>query len=109
VDENFRVLAALDWEGASTVPWEVVGPPLFITRLPAMHNLNPTDEKSTERCEYINIVEQRERDLGADQTLSKILRDSDVQSLAYGIKVYHDPGKLGFYCEILRPFDTETS
>jgi len=72
-----------------------------------MHNFNPTDEKSSEHYEYINIVEQRERDLGADQTLSKILRDSDVQSLAHEIKVYHDPGKLGFYCEILRLFDRD--
>jgi hypothetical protein len=34
VDEDFRFLAVIDWEGTSTVPREVVEPPLFLVRLP---------------------------------------------------------------------------
>lgn len=32
-------------------------------------------------------------------------KDPDIQDLAYAIKAYHDAGKLGFYCETLKPFD----
>ncbi|KAL3454441.1 hypothetical protein BJX65DRAFT_260508 [Aspergillus insuetus] len=30
VDDCFRVLGIIDWEGACSVPWEVVEPPLFL-------------------------------------------------------------------------------
>jgi hypothetical protein len=117
VDQDFRALAVIVWEGASTMPWEVVHieTPLFLAELPTvMHKLHSVVDKDdntarplSERDKYINAVEQRERDLEIDQTLSKFLRNSDVQNPAYGIKVYHEPGKLGLYCELLRPFDTE--
>ncbi|TLD03910.1 hypothetical protein PgNI_11274, partial [Pyricularia grisea] len=39
VDANCNVLSVIDWENASTVPWEIVQPPLFLSTVPAPMNL----------------------------------------------------------------------
>lgn len=118
VDENFDVLGIIDWEGASTVPWEFVQFPLFLTALPAaMDDPNnydkngcPKDDDAksrlSERSAYAELVQTKELELNVDQKLSNVLRNPDIQGLAYAVKVYHDPGKMGFYCETLKPFDT---
>ncbi|KAL5365393.1 hypothetical protein BJX96DRAFT_181678 [Aspergillus floccosus] len=118
VDDKFRILGIIDWEGASTVPWELVEPPLFLSIVPpGMDDPNnyksdgtPKDQSMIqrlhERGEYVKFVQAKEEEMGIDKKLSKTLLDSNIQGLARAIKVYHDPGKLGFYCEVLAPFNS---
>ncbi|KAL3456031.1 hypothetical protein BJX64DRAFT_271350 [Aspergillus heterothallicus] len=118
VDDSFRVLGVIDWEGACTVPWEMVQPPLFLSVLPrAMDDPSnydasggPKDQDSIqrlkERDEYVQYVGDAEKELGIDNMLSTVLSDGAIQGLAYAIKVYLDPGKMGFYCNALEPFDS---
>ncbi|RJE25089.1 Phosphotransferase enzyme family [Aspergillus sclerotialis] len=57
VDGSFRVLGVIDWEGACTIPWDLVEPPLFLGIVPpAMddprnykENGQPWDEDSIQR------------------------------------------------------------
>ncbi|RHZ43885.1 uncharacterized protein CDV56_102637 [Aspergillus thermomutatus] len=113
VDESFRVLGVIDWEGACTVPWELVEPPLFLSMVPpAMDdprnyeaNGQPKDFDSrrrlNERAEYAKYVQKKEEELKGDDKLSQVLLDPGAQGLAHAIKVYHDPGKLEFYCKAI--------
>ena len=117
VDEKFNLLGVIDWQGACTVPWELVEFPLFLNTVPraldAAFNYDqqgqPRDPDTKlrwkARADYAQIVQEIETSSKRDTTLSQILSDVDVQGLAHAIKVYHDPGKLGFYDKILEPFD----
>ena len=117
VDEKFNLLGVIDWQGACTVPWELVEFPLFLNTVPraldAAFNYyqqgQPRDPDTKlrwkARADYAQIVQEIETSSKRDTTLSQILSDVDVQGLAHAIKVYHDPGKLGFYDKILEPFD----
>ncbi|KAK9622303.1 hypothetical protein V6Z98_006977 [Aspergillus fumigatus] len=120
VDESFKVLGVIDWEGACTVPWELVEPPLFLGIVPpAMDDPKnyeadgqPKDcnirRRLSERAEYAEYVQKKEEEFNGDRKLSQILLNPDAQGLAHAIKVYHDPGKLGFYCRVLDPFSPES-
>lgn len=120
VNKAFKVLSIIDWEGASTVPWELVELPLFLGIVPPkMDDPNnyepnglPKDENTRcrflERSEYVKHVQAKEHELNIDQNLSGILQNPEVQALAHAMKVYLDPGKLGFYCEILGSFDSSS-
>jgi hypothetical protein len=57
-----------------------------------------------ERVEYVEMVKVAEPAKKGDAALSKMLGNADAQGLAHAIKVYHDPGKLGFYDKILELF-----
>ncbi|KNG83431.1 hypothetical protein ANOM_009700 [Aspergillus nomiae NRRL 13137] len=115
VGNDFKILGIIDWEGASTVPWELVEPPLFLSMVrppmddPNIYDCNglPKEEESRrrlyERAEYIKYVLMKEEELNMDQKLSQTLLDPDIQGFAHAMKVYLDPGKLGFYCKILEP------
>lgn len=117
VNKDFDILGVIDWENTCTVPWELVEFPLFLSMLPATmynpenygYNRLPMDKytnvRLSERSVYVELVATEEQKLFVDQKLSEVLRNPDVQDLAYAIKVYRDPGKLGFYCETLKPFD----
>lgn len=116
MDVSFKVLGVIDWEGACTVPWELFEPPLFLENVPpAMDNPHnykasgqPRDHdiilRLNERAQYVQYVQEKERELEADQMLSTVLLNPAAQGLAYAMKVYLDPGKLGFYCNVLQPF-----
>ncbi|KAG2420429.1 hypothetical protein HFD88_000041 [Aspergillus terreus] len=111
VDDKFLILGVIDWEKASTVPWQLVEPPLFLSIVPAtMDDPNNYEADGTpknqseiqrlqERSEYAKFVQAKEEEMGIDEKLSETLLDPNIQSLARAIKVYHDPGKLGFYCQ----------
>ncbi|KAJ0413964.1 hypothetical protein BJY00DRAFT_321442 [Aspergillus carlsbadensis] len=120
VDEDaaFRVLGIVDWEGACSVPWEVVQVPLFVAVLPRGMD-DPGNGWQAQRCggcagveereEYVGFVRdaERRRGLCGDQRLSAVLSDPVVQGLAFALKVYLDPGKVGFYCKVLEGFKGE--
>jgi len=71
----------------------------------------PLDENTSrrwrERKEYVEKVAKFEVSEQMDDKLSTTLNNSDFQNLAYAMRVYLDPGKLGFYHKVLEPFDTE--
>lgn len=57
-----------------------------------------------ERAQYTQYIQEKEREFKMDQKLSTILLNTAAQGLAYAMKVYLDPGKLGFYCNVLQSF-----
>lgn len=116
VDNDYKVLGVIDWQNACTVPWEIIEFPLFLTTVAKAMDApwnydqngqpnNPaTQLRWTERAEYVQMVQAAETAKQKDTILSETLGNSDIQGLAHAIKVYHDPGKMGFYDKILEPF-----
>jgi hypothetical protein len=68
-------------------------------------------QRLRDRDEYLGYVQvvEREREFGVDQRLSAVLSDPAAQGLAYALKVYLDPGKLGFYCKVLDVFSSSVA
>ncbi|KAL4945884.1 hypothetical protein BDV06DRAFT_229742 [Aspergillus oleicola] len=116
IDDAYKILGVLDWEGACSVPWEIVQPPLFIHNLPrAMDDPEnydvdgwPKDEDTRvrveERGEYVGFVREMEQETGTDGRLSNVLGNGNLQGLAYAVQVFLDPGKMGFYTRVLDLF-----
>jgi hypothetical protein len=112
VDNNYKVLGIIDWEGACILPWELVEYPLFLDTLPRVFSTpDKYDAKGepldvdTKQCwhnrrEYMEMVRAAEN---SDHRLSESLADSRGQSLAYAIRFFN-PGKLGFYSQVLDQF-----
>ena len=118
VDEsNFDVTGIIDWEGACTVPWELIAFPEFLQTMPASFDLphkydqegQPLDEEVRqtwrERQEYIEMVESVE---GEDKMLSTCLGSGRIQALAYAYGAYTSIGKLGFYDGVVEQLESET-
>ncbi|KAH9210410.1 hypothetical protein DL95DRAFT_427659 [Leptodontidium sp. 2 PMI_412] len=117
VDDNYKILCVIDWEGACTVPWELVEFPLFLSTVPFSmdapwnydQNGEPLDENTRqtwrEREEYIKRAAMFETIEGIDDKLSAALNNEALQNLAYAIRVYAGIGKLGFYHKIMEPFE----
>jgi hypothetical protein len=57
-----------------------------------------------QRVKYVQTIRTIDAATEQDVALSKTLARTDIQGLAHAIKVYLDPGKLGFYDKILAPF-----
>lgn len=120
IDGNYKILSIIDWEHAGTVPWEVVEFPLFLYTVPPPMDLpskydsdgNPLDEgvrlQWEERNGYVRSVREAEGRLGCDKNLSGMLALRSSQNLATALKLYVDPGKLGFYCRVLDEFFLDT-
>lgn len=117
VDEKYNILSVIDWENAGTVPWEMVEFPLFLYTVPPPMDLpsnydsegKPVDSKSRqrweERDEYLQSVKEAERDNSLyDDSLSAMLASRTSQNLATALKLYVDPGKIGFYRRVLDEF-----
>jgi len=117
VDHRYRILGIIDWEGACTVPWELMEFPLFLETVPSSmdaswnydENGQPLDEGTKqrweERKEYVQRVARFEAIEKIDGKLSATLNNQHFQSLAYAMRVYLEPGKLGFYHKVIEPFD----
>lgn len=109
VDKDYAVLGIIDWEGASTLPWELVEYPLFLSALPrAFSAPDSYDEKGkpldpeTKQCwqdreAYVEMVRLQE---DTDHQLSECLSDAIHQGLAYTIREFKH-GKLGLYGRVL--------
>ncbi|KFY66895.1 hypothetical protein V496_01880 [Pseudogymnoascus sp. VKM F-4515 (FW-2607)] len=119
VDEGYRVLGVIDWEGTCTIPWGLVEFPLFLETVPfpmdASWNYDEngqplyedTKRRWQERKEYVEKVAGAEASKQIDNMLSASLDNHDVQNLAYALRVYLDPGKLGFYDKVLESFESK--
>ncbi|POR33167.1 Uncharacterized protein TPAR_06618, partial [Tolypocladium paradoxum] len=119
VDTDCNILSVIDWEDASTVPWEAVEFPLFLSTTPppmdAPWNYDdeglPIDPSVRqvwdERDEYVRFVREAEVERGLDQCLSTTLANRTVQNLAGALKLFLDPGKIGFYCKVLEQFSAD--
>lgn len=117
VDENFSVTGIIDWEGACTVPWELVAFPEFLQAMPASFDLpenydaggQPLDERSRqtwhERRDYTEMV--RAAELG-DNLLSKCLGSNRSQALAYAYGAFTSIGRLGFHDRVVEESERET-
>ncbi|KAI0472818.1 kinase-like domain-containing protein [Xylariaceae sp. FL0804] len=109
VDERFKVLGIIDWEGACTLPLELVAFPAFLSATPVMFDSPenydkdglPLDDEQKQRWkdreEYVDMVEYFEQD---DRVLSSCLKNTEHLALAYAITAYSN-GKLGLYDEVI--------
>ncbi|KAJ0161031.1 hypothetical protein CTA2_6906 [Colletotrichum tanaceti] len=118
VDEaSFDVTGVIDWEGACTVPWELVAFPEFLQAMPASFDLpqhygrdgqpldQDTRERWRERREYVEMVKSAERDGGGDDLLSAHLGSDRSQALAYSYGAFTSTGKLGFYDRVVEEME----
>lgn len=116
-DENFSVTGIIDWEGARTVPWELVAFPEFLQAMPPSFDLpynydahgQPLGEELRqrwrERQDYIEMV--RSAEIG-DNLLSTCLGSNRSQALAYAYGAFTSIGKLGFYDRVVEELERET-
>ena len=116
IDEAYNTLSVIDWEGASTVPWEVVEFPMFLYTVPPPIDLPtkydrdgyPIDpeiqERWDERRNYTEIVKRAEQKKGLDCKLSTTLTSYDTQNLATSLPLYKEVGKVGYYCRLLEKY-----
>lgn len=118
VDEtSFDVTGIIDWEGACTVPWELIAFPEFLQVIPVSFDLpekydrvrQPHDQEVRqrwrERQEYIELVRSAEPE---DHLLSTCLSSERSQALAYACGAFTSIGKLGFYDRVIEEVETES-
>lgn len=109
VDDSFQVLGIIDWEGACTLPLQLVTFPGFLNAMPILFDSpdnydeagQPVDSHQRQRWEdrtdYVQMVKSAEH---KDDVLSRCLGDEKSLALAYSMKAY-ESGKLGFYDEVI--------
>jgi hypothetical protein len=115
VDENsFDVTGVIDWEGACTVPWELIAFPDFLAAMPVSFDLpenysqdgQPLDEEVREtwreRGEYIEMVKSVEVQ---DSLLSACLSSKRSQAISYLYGAYTCVGKLGTYDRVIEELE----
>ena len=110
VDSDYNVLGFIDWDGACTLPWELVTFPLFLRACPpAFESPDQYDNEglpldpSARRCwqdrgSYLELVKSYETT--GNQRLSEVLEDTRGQGLAYAIGSFTE-GKPGLYGRVL--------
>ena len=119
VDENsFDVTGIIDWEGACTVPWELIAFPEFLQAMPASFDLpqkydrdgQPLDEEVRrtwrERQEYVEMVRSAELQ---DNLLSTCLGSRRSQALAYAYGAFTSIGNLGLYDGVVEELEKKES
>jgi hypothetical protein len=105
VNESFEVIGIIDWEGACTLPLELVTFPSFLNIMP-IHFGSPEGydqdelpvdceerQRWKERQDYVQMVKSAEEN---DHVLSMCLSNKKGLALAYYMNAYGN-GKLGFY------------
>ncbi|KAK1768699.1 kinase-like domain-containing protein [Phialemonium atrogriseum] len=90
IDKRYNIIGIIDWEGACTLPWELVDFPLFLETVPVPmdapwnydENGQPLDESTIlrwqERREYARMVARVETAQQTDAKLSETLTDQNV-------------------------------
>lgn len=118
VTTMFNVLGVIDWEGAYTVPWELIDAPRFLYTIPRL--LNPPEQYSedgepldqdeivqwAEKANYAVMVRQAEQIANTDHMLSNVLSDKDSQDLAATFHLFGE-GKIGLYSRALDYFESK--
>ncbi|KIH94918.1 hypothetical protein SPBR_03758 [Sporothrix brasiliensis 5110] len=117
-DDDYTVLGVIDWEGACTLPVELIRFPRFLDAMPRRFGRPshygpdglPRDEDERqllrERREYVQMVAEWEAREGTDHTLSICLADENAQALSYVMEAF-DGGKMGFYDDLLDDLDKD--
>ncbi|CAK7262785.1 hypothetical protein SEPCBS57363_000221 [Sporothrix epigloea] len=122
-DNNFDVLAIIDWETACTLPLELVQFPRFLDLMPP--RLCRTEaydadgqlydeygrQQLRERSEYLQMVQEHEAvqqktGAGGDSTLSACLSDKFTQDMSYIFSAFKN-GKMGIYDNVLDDLEKE--
>lgn len=109
VDDNFDVLGIIDWEGACTLPLQLITFPNFLKALPrpfdSPNNYDedgqPVDAEDKQRWQdrrdYVQMVKSAEYE---DHILSTCLSNEKHVSIAYCMTAFEN-GKLGFYNRVV--------
>lgn len=116
VTKAFDLLGIIDWEGACSVPWELVDAPQFLHTVPARLLGRAGEERYdgetgeplekdeirrwAEKRAYAEMVRRAEEDAGTDHRLSDVLSGWDEQDLAATFHLFGD-GKVGTYGRVL--------
>lgn len=115
VDDEYNLLSIIDWEGACTLPWELISFPEFLSAVPASMDVpsyydadgQPNDAETRElwrdRARYFDLVAEAEAAAGMDSKLSSTLGNDKLQHLGYAIREFPE-GKMGFYHKVVLPF-----
>ncbi|KAK4042138.1 hypothetical protein C8A01DRAFT_44791 [Parachaetomium inaequale] len=116
-EDSFDVTGIIDWEGACTVPWELIAFPEFLQAMPASFDLSQSYDRDgqlldeevrqtwRERREYIEMVKSAEPE---DRLLSTCLSSNRSQALAYTYGAFTSIGKLGFYDRVVKEVERES-
>lgn len=117
VTKSFDVLGIIDWESASTMPWELIDFPCFLQTVPPI--INPPDQYNelgqpydideigrwADEDMYVAMIEEAEHNAGTDSMLSQTLGNRGTQELANVIHLY-ERGKIGLYGRALDSFES---
>ncbi|EPE04194.1 hypothetical protein F503_04709 [Ophiostoma piceae UAMH 11346] len=119
-DDDFSVLGVIDWEGAHTVPVELLRFPRFLELMPRSFGrasrygsdgqlVGESDRRMQKACEtYLQMVRDAEKELGADCLLSSSLSDENTQALGHVIDAFGN-GRLGLYGQVLDEVEASLS
>lgn len=120
VDNEYNILAVIDWEHAFASPWELQYFPLTIQVTPPPMDLpdnydengqpkdKETRQKLADRKFYLSAVHRSEGPDVESPALSEALGNDKVQSLATAMRLFVD-GKMGFYSKVLDFHQAQTS
>ncbi|PCD21225.1 hypothetical protein FGRA07_11752 [Fusarium graminearum] len=113
VDDDYRVLGVIDWEGAFAGPWEIFGDfPLSISTVPPamdapwVYNEDGSPisvevaQKVEDQKDYVAAVKKEENRIGLSHHLSEALENADKQQLATAMRLFWD-GKVGWYSKVV--------
>ncbi|KAK2471831.1 hypothetical protein H9L39_16587 [Fusarium oxysporum f. sp. albedinis] len=113
VDDDYRVMGVIDWEGAFAVPWEIFGDfPLSISTVPPAMDVpwgynedgSPISvevaQKVADQKDYVAAVKEEENRIGQSHRLSEALQNTERQQLATAMRLFRD-GKVGWYSKVV--------
>ena len=112
VNDNYKILGVIDWEDASTVPWDLVHSPFSLSpkelRGPRVHEENGEykwkevrRQQCVKRNQYLDLVREAELFLDLPSALSDILADEAAQDLAMALREWNVHKCGGFYTRVL--------
>ena len=113
MDDIYNILGVIDWEDASTVPWEIIDYPMTFGWLPVallgpgLYKENGElkyggrDLQFAKREGYVKAVREMELETGVPPVLSDVLADVAGQDLAATLRRWNVDRAPGFYTNVL--------
>ncbi|MCJ1461040.1 hypothetical protein MMC28_011422 [Mycoblastus sanguinarius] len=113
VDDDYNILGVIDWEDASSVPWEVIDYPLNFSSVPkpmrppewydeyGVPKIKKLQDRDAERKGYVNAVREMEKQLRLPPLLSDVLADKAGQDLASALHCFTVDRVVGKYTKVL--------